>query len=513
MKFSLKEYLKKPIEINYKCRYIMDQINVQQIHELSKKSKEAAENGDVISEKSYIENIFSKIKTLSPEFKDKFNSGSYSLCLELVRLLINDHQYEEALNHLKIARDMPEYENLDTITKCILNKYICYSKLFLGLSSGSKSLILEAKELNQKLIHNSGKITSGELKKQVLDDKKIIEAWERNDIKTIMEFEIPFPLIVTDQPIEFEYENTKHIIEIEIIQSPLNPMPTSGGFFSEIVEDKYGIARRSKIKLTSFRYINPHEIVELDILAQDKRIQRIFLETIKVMNFFIERYRLVSKKYWLENIFHKMITKYLCTVTAGTFEIHNINMMNNQLVQIQLGVPWLSTEKLEELNDNLKKERLDLWKTLLLDSKDYLLRRNYRESIYAINGALENFLNQKAREILRDALKDEEVEEFFAGKIKYEEHKLKKYMDKDSFEKAIASNAIPTFYPTIYQMISKCHKLVPFPSGKKKINRLISKINKRRNEVAHGNEIQENLEEDAKIAIESFEQLVKLFDN
>ncbi len=509
----LKEYLGISIETLEICISMRDQIKIQHIRELVAKSQESRRNGDLNSEKSCLINILSLIEELSPKFKEKFNNGSFNLHLELSKFFINDHQYKEAIDTLETAKTLPEYKNLETTIKCEFCRCLSYSKLFLGLNNNSKMFINEAKELNAKLIENSGKITSGELKKAVLDDKKIIEAWEQNDIKTTIEFEIPFPLIILDRPIEFEFDSIKHNIEIELIQSPLSPIPTTGGWFAEIVEDKYGLALRSKIKLTFSKYIDPHETVVLNVLAQDKSIHKILLETIKVMNFFIERYRIASEKYWLENIFHKMIQGYLCTVTAGTVNVHRFNTIKNQMLKLQTGVPWLSQEMLDEFENNLKKDKLDLWKSLLLDSKDYLLRRNYRESIYAINGALENFLNQKARERLKKVLKEEEIEEFFEGKIKYEEHRLKDYMDKDSFEKAISSKAIPTLHPSVNQIIGKCHKLVPFPISRKELNKIVYKIRKRRNDIMHGNEIHEDLEKDAKIAIESFESFVDLFEN
>ena len=237
------------METSYKSRFILDDINIQQIKELSAKLEESKANHDLVNQKSYTERIISKVGQLSPEVKDKFNILVYVLHSELSTSLINEREYQEAINHLELAKSMPEYENNKNLNKCILLRLLSFSKLFLGLNTDSESLILEAKKINQKLINNAGKITSGELKKHVLDDKNIIEAWEADNLKTIIEFEIPFPLMITDQPIEFEYNNIKHIIKIELIPSPINPMSTSGGAFAEIVEDKYGLAHWSKIKL------------------------------------------------------------------------------------------------------------------------------------------------------------------------------------------------------------------------------------------------------------------------
>lgn len=512
---SLSAYLKKPVENYFKCKDLTDQITIRNIGNLTKKCEDANENGDLVSQISYLKNIFSNIEDLSPQMKSKISEPVFMLSFQIVSLLINNYQYQEAINCLKEAQNKVDYKNIETIKKCFFNKYLSYSKLFLGLNSESKSSILEAKELNQKLIENAGKITSGELKKSILDDKKIIDAWENDNIKTVIEFEIPFPLIVIDEPLEFEYDGIKHIIKIELIESPLSPIPTSGGAYAEIVEDKYGLATRSNIKLTLFKYINPHEIVELNILAQDRRVSRALLETIKVMNFFIERYKLTTNNYWLENIFHKMISDYKCTVTAGNFKIHSVMTLKSQLMKITFGdaeIPWLSPEELEKLEDNLEKNRLDLWNSLLLDAKDYLLRRNYREAIYAINGAFENFLMLKAQEILSESWGKEDASEFLEGIPNYNYHKLKGYITKCNFNKAVKDKKIDEIVPPTGLILKEVYNVHKLPISRKKLDKLVKKIRKNRNNVMHGVYLNEDLEIIAFEAIKSFEDFVKLFD-
>lgn len=512
---SLDTYLKKPVENYLKCKTFTDHINIGEIAELTKKCEEANENGDLVSQIFYLKNIFSKMEDLSSEMKSEVNEVVFMLIFQIVSLLFNNYQFQEVIDCLEEAKNRLDYGNIETIKKCFFNKYLSCSKLFLGLNNESKSSIFEAKELNEKLIENAGKITSGELKKSVLDDKKIIDAWENDTIKTVIEFEIPFPLIVRDEPLEFEYEGTKHIIEIELIESPLSPIPTSGGAYAEIVEDKYGLATRSNIKLTLFKYINPHEIVELNILAQDRRVSRALLEAIKVMNFFIERYKLTTNNYWLENIFHKMISDYKCTVTAGNFKIHSVMTLKSQLMKLTFGeseIPWLSPEELGKLRDNLEKDRLGLWNSLLLDAKDYLLRRNYREAIYAINGAFENFLMLKAREILSKDWGNENAEEYLDGIPNYNYHNLSGYMNEESFNKAIEDKKIGKVIPPTGQILKEVYNVHKLPISRTKLDKLVKKIRKNRNEVMHGVNLNEDLEIITFEAIKSFEDFIKLFD-
>ena len=487
-------------------------LEISSIYQLLKKVEYAKENGDKVSQTDYLKNIFSKVEDMSSDLKTEMDKILYFQRLELSHLLINNSEYKEALNHLEKARVIPEYENLDEYDKCIVNRNISYTKLMIGLDESSKSLILESKGITNKLKQNSAIESSETLKQSVSNDLKIVDAWENGLIKTIIEFEIPFPLIITDEPIEFDFEGIKHVIEIELINSPLSSINSSGGFFAEIVEDKFGIAIRTKIRLTFFKYINPKKMLELNILSEDKRVSSIELETIKVMNHFIERYRVVSQKYWIENIFHKMITTRSIKIDAGSYNIHDSIILNNQLVQIQTGTPWITKENLDELEGLLKKEKLDLWRSLLLDAKDYLFRRNYRESIYSINGALENFLYQKTRERLQNVLTEREIEDFLEGKPNFNEFYLKDYICEDDFNKALSSNVIANFPPTVFQILNKCHDLVPFAISKRKLKSLVYKIKKRRNDIIHGRDINGDLENDAVNAIKSFEKIIELFD-
>lgn len=230
------------------------------------------------------------------------------------------------------------------------------------------------------------------------------------------------------------------------------------------------------------------------------------------MNFFIERYRVSSKKYWLENIFHKMISKYECKVIAGTLEFNKVNMLNSKLTKIQFGVFESPKENLEELEENLKKDSLELWELLLLDSKDYLFKRSYRESIYAINGAFENYLMIKAKKILSKAWSQENAIEYLKGIPIYKYHKMKDYMDEKTFNRAVKENAINPYVPPVNQILKECNIIQPFTIPRKELKRLVSKIRKYRNEVMHGVKIDEDLEKVSFEAIKCFEDFVKYFN-
>ena len=134
---SLLDYLKPPGNIIYESKNLNDQIAIKQISELIEESKLAKENNDINKLKSNLNNISSKIESLSPEYNIKFNNALCILPLELIELLLNDHQLEEAINQLETTMKLETYDHIESTYKCLFMKYLSYSKLYLGLNTGS----------------------------------------------------------------------------------------------------------------------------------------------------------------------------------------------------------------------------------------------------------------------------------------------------------------------------------------------------------------------------------------
>jgi len=124
----------------------------------------------------------------------------------------------------------------------------------------------------------------------------------------------------------------------------------------------------------------------------------------------------------------------------------------DHLIRSSDSIDWLEDKEVTDLKKLLKKEEIPIWEILLLDSKDYLLRRDYREAIYAINGAFENYLMLKAREKLISKWTEKDVNEYLDGKPVYKYHKMKKYMDEATFNKAIKEDIITSYIPSTYQI-------------------------------------------------------------
>jgi len=380
----------------------------------------------------------------------------------------------------------------------------------MGLKTNSYFYFKDAKDLNSQLLTEIDGIEQNSLKDEINSNKLFLDSINYNDeVKTIIEFEIPSPLPIRDNnPIKFEFNGIKHILNIEIVENPSSNIKGSG---IPIIEDKYGLVKRSKINLTICKYIDSDERVEIKTFSDKKYTFKVLLEAINALNYFIERYKIVTRNYWVETVFFKMIPKFTYEVKLGNQRFGNLIGIYDHDFCISSRIPYLKDAAVSRLNNYLEIKEIPLWKSLLLDAKDYLLRRDYREAIYAINGAFENFLMIKAREKLERSWSTNEVTEYLEGIPFYEYHDLKNYMTEESFHKAVLDKKIRSYVPPTGKIIKKCNQMAPSSISHNRLKRLVYKIRMKRNEVMHGTEIDEDLEKIAFTAIKSFEEFVKVF--
>lgn len=338
-----------------------------------------------------------------------------------------------------------------------------------------------------------------------------LEILGKNKNWTIVEIEIPSPITIhEDVPIKFIYKNIQHIITFKLIESPLNPFKKAESEFMEIMEDKYGIVNRSLVTLYIGKHIDPSTLVEMNIISPCRTIPELLQHSIDALNYFIERYRIVSGKYWVETVFYKMITSYRFKLIVDREKLDKGHIENPNIYCIKSQPEYLSDFELQKLKKYLKNENLPLWKSLLMDAKDYQLRGHYREAIYAINGALENFLKIEANKRMKKSLDEDEIDTFLHGKPDYDEFFLKDYINKDSFDKATHEGIIKNEPPSVYQILKKCHNCQPF-NDYDKLKELISIIRAKRNISVHGKEYAYKLEKNAYNAINAFEKFIKRF--
>lgn len=489
-----------------------DQKSITLINDLLSKAAAAEKLGDENNQRVHLERMFKLYDQLSPQAQKTIKIPFYISHRNLGRLYFTSNQFKKALYHLDEAKKLAEFKEESFPNKCNLNRLIVNSKINIGLKINSNPHLKAARDLNNSLLIKMEKIELKSLKDEIISDKLFLDGIDNDDIKTIIKFEIPSPLPMKENyPIKFKFDGIDHILNIDIVKNPVPIVKEMGIGFVEITEDKYGIVNNSKISLTIFKYIDPKEKVEIKTFSKKKFLLKTLLETIKALNYFIERYRILTGNYWVETIFYKMIKRFSCEIIIGGQTFRSLPDNIDHLIRHSSNIPYLNRSDLFDLHNYLKMEDVPLWKILLLDSKDFLLRRNYREAIYSINGAFENYLMLKARDRLSVAWGEKNAIEYLEGRPIYKFHNMKDYMDELTFNKAVKDNKINPYVPSTNQILKECHIVHPLSITRKELKSLVNKIRKKRNEVMHGVSISEDLEKISFEAIASFEEFVKVF--
>lgn len=487
----------------------MDIDKANQIDELLNKAKKA-HNLNKKNECMYLEQVLNLYSNLSSQAKELIDIPFYVIHRNLGYLYSNSKNIEKALYHLQEAKKLKEFNEEEFLTKYNLNIIIVDLNIQITLKTNTYQNFKDAKDLNTKLLNEIDKIELKDLKRQIKCNKILLDSIENDDIKTIIEFEIPSPIpIQENNPIKFKFNGIEHILNIEIVENQSSNIKGSG---IPIPEDKYGIVKRSKVKLVISKYIDPEEHVKIKTFSYKDSLSKTSSDAIDALNYFIERYRIVTGKYWVETVFFSMIKNFECGIKFNNYRLGDQSSIYDQNFLISPNIPYLKDNEVSKLINCLKMKEIQLWEILLLDAKDFLLRRNYREAIYSINGAFENYLMIHAKERLSKVWGKENASEYLKGTPIYKHHKLKKYMDEKTFNQALKNNDINIYVPPIGQILKECRNARPLKISTTKLNNLVDKIRKERNNVMHGVEINDDLEIIAFEAIKSFEEFVKVFN-
>ncbi len=370
---------------------------VEQINNLLINAKQSGPKRDWDNQHQHLENVKELYKQLSPESKTKIQKDCYYVHKELGHLYYIKSQHKKALYHLQKAKKLSDFKKDDFLTKALMDHFEVDSSLKLYLKTNSKSYLKNLKRINSSLLKNLHKIPP-DYHFQIEHNQSVLEEIGKGaKVKTVIWFEIPFPLFIQEQnPIKFRIDGVLHILEIEILENPMADFRAEGGGFVELIEDKYGLVNRSKITLTIFKYIDPDERVEMKTFSEKNEISKIILEATNALNYFIECYRVTTGNYWIETVYYKMIPNFTFEIKVGHPKSGTQTAIKDHLIRYSPTEPpikpWLKNTTISNLEGCLEKGEISLWQILLLDAKDYLLRKEYREAIYSINGHLKTIL-------------------------------------------------------------------------------------------------------------------------
>ena len=338
------------------------------------------------------------------------------------------------------------------------------------------------------------------------DDSENVEI-EKFGEPVVPDFEIPYHMLIKDdEKIEFNYNGTKCSVLSRTIRTQDSSFIIGNNIYTQ--KDKYGIINHSILTVEIGRYINGNELVQVNRAIDS--VYAPLTEAIDVYNYFVKKYIISTNRYWIPEINENMIFRFETKVFAGNIEIKNIPFSTSMSISSTgSNELCLSVEEIKKIKEELKSTDDLIWRIAVNYAKNYYLIKDYKNAIIMINIALENFSYKFARDKLVEYMSDSEIEEFFNGKVKYEDYFLKDYIEKEDFEKAKKNGIIKDNPPTIYKIYTECYKYEKFKISKSKLNKKISLIKDQRNEIVHGKKISKNLRYVAENAIEEFEELVK----
>lgn len=467
-----------------------------------------ANNSDKSTAMEYYSEAIKKYEALSYKEKSQLFNDIYLPYRNMARYFFESHDYMLTIEYLEKAMKLPrfQYELLDNVVN--INNFLYRSYLILGLEDSKEEYLQTARAY---LDQNSEKIkivSNTSLQNDFYVSKEIDKGICIGEIWTNIVFDLPFPIILDKNSIQFEYNDVKVILKIDLIQNS-QLVQTDG--FVQVLEDKYGRANKCKVYLSVNEYISPDKPQKVHSITDNECFSYIIYRTTEIMNFFIERYRVTTDEYWIETIPYKMIADYSCKITAGTQTIRDIiHADSSSIYQIQGSIPWLNQEKLDLLTSYLNNPVMNLWESLYLDSRNYFLIGKFREAIVSVNGALENFIACEVRNYLLKYRSSDEIDVFFEGKPNYEQFFLREYISEEDFERAVKSGVVKSMPPTTFAIIKKCYEIAPLGIGRNKVNSIISKIRNKRNDIVHGHEEVFINSKEVKEAINSFERFVEI---
>ena len=396
------------------------------------------------------------------------------------------------------------YKDIDSLlNECITKQMLCKEKLLLYLNTNNEIKKEEALELINFIKNND---IDKKIRKQIEELEEIYDSIEKKNIKTKVNFIIPYHLILDEEnKIDFQYNKNKCSISSKTIRNPKTLIIDGNNIFTE--KDKYGLLNHSVISIEINKYINPNKTIIVN--KEIKNVYEPLNYAIDIYNYFIKKYIISTNKYWIPEINEKMIFNYEISVFAGKIKIKDIPLSISTEICFNNEKIRLKTDELEKIKNVLLDEEIELWKLSYNKAKDYYLIKDYKNSIIMINIALENFIYSYARIVLKKYKSDIEINQFLKGFEEYEDFYLKDFISKEAFEKAKEEKKIVDSAPSIYKICKELYNFEVINISKNQLFKKISIIKKYRNEIIHGENIDVNLKNIVEDSIKSFEDIFK----
>lgn len=464
-----------------------NEFNNPVLREVATKLYRLINNGKASLKDQYKRVFIDTLKFLSEvDYLDK----NYSLCLKRIKELQQCVVYKN--------------ETTSTINHATLRRFQC--EIYLGIYQNNHEEIETLKEQLIKFGNINRKKLETNLKEDYDKTFDLANSFLNNSLKTIVNFKLPYKISIPEnEEIEYQYKGKLFNLKFKVVNNKTQiPFEATNGVL-ELDKDKYGVYSCSDLILTFYNFFDAtHYMDELLVLCSES------------FNYFLNYYKSVTDQYWIDNINLSQIQATNATVISENYDdIISIPLYYRQGIVVSDSTSYIDQDKFSELSEMLTKEQEPpLWKTLYLDAKNYIFIEKYKEAVISINSAFENYLNIKSRELLKSEMIDSEIEDYLQGKVSYTTYSLREFISEKDFNKAIEQNLIELHSPSTFQIIRKCFELNNnrITVSRTKLNKLVSKIRKNRNDIIHGNLILlRGIESDAEKSISSFEEFIKEF--
>lgn len=478
----------KVIELKQILYSKFNDFNNGEVKKVAKELTNLIDSGNSILKNKFEGVVIDSYKFLS---EVEYLNKSYELCLKYIKKVQINKLYKT--------------ESIGTINHVMIRRFQCEIMIRIYEENYEKISILK-EELVDFGNKNRAKLVDtlkGDYDR-ILD---LASSFLNNSVKTMVNFKLPYKIdIPENEKVIYNFNNTIFTLKFKTISKQEEvPFEAFNGVL-ELDRDKYGIYSCSDLILIFNKFFDAtHCMNELLNLCSES------------FNYFLDYYKSTTGCYWIDNLNLKQIQASNVRVISEKYDdIIAIPFYYAHGIKSSSSPSYINQEKLNELKDKIIKEKeVPLWKTLYLDSKNYMFIEKYKEAVISINSAFENYLNIKSREILRSNMKYKEVEDYLEGKVSYETYFLNEFINEESFNKAVEEGIINSHSPSTFQIIKKCFEFNDnnrITISKSRINKLVNDIRKNRNDIIHGNiKSLKSIELDANKSISSFEEFIKVF--
>lgn len=303
-------------------------------------------------------------------------------------------------------------------------------------------------------------------------------------------FKIPY-LLEWQGFVEVKIGNGQLInMKLESVKEDTDNIRFNGGF---VRGDRYG--RYNTTAVTCYFDCN----LEDDLVKLNNNQKYYYNRSKQAINKLLYVYKHTYNEYYISPFKDTDILEYNIKFFKEDSSIAGCYMSNFGGGSIVLGN--ISTPS-EEILDLLKSEvRFPLWQEYWYKAKDDYDLEDYTQCLININIALENFIYTHFKERLMGKLSDEAINKTLNVYTPCSNCKLKSSNE----------NHIKPGPPSIYKIVKVMYRMEPANDHKvKDINRLVSSINRYRNDIVHGTFSETITPDCAETAVNSFEKLVSI---